>query len=130
MIDLRISQRAVSRTLDALFGLQISVESINRIKVTATQQYEATQRAILQRIVSGPLVHVDETKITVKREVRWVWVFTNLEDVAYIYSDSRDASTAQDALRNFRGVLVSDFYAGYELARLRTAKVSRAPPEI
>ena len=114
VIDLRISQRAVSRTLDALFGLRISVKSINRIKVTATQQYEATHRAILQRIVSGPLVHVDETKITVKREARWVWVFTSLEDVAYIYSDSRDASTAQDALRDFRGVLVSDFYAGYD----------------
>lgn len=31
-----------------------------------------------------------------------------------MYSESRDASTAQDVLRSFGGVLVSDFYAGYD----------------
>jgi hypothetical protein len=114
VIDLRISQRAVSRTLDALFGLPVAIQSINQIKVAATLQYEATYKAILQRIVSGTLVHADETKITVKREPRWVWVFTNLEDVAYVYSDSRESTTAREVLRDFRGVLVSDFYAGYD----------------
>jgi hypothetical protein len=34
--------------------------------------------------------------------------------VAYVYSESRDASTAQDLLASFGGVLVSDFYAGYD----------------
>jgi hypothetical protein len=42
------------------------------------------------------------------------WVFTSLEDVAYVYSESRDASTPQDLLSSFDGVLVSDFYAGYD----------------
>ena len=37
-----------------------------------------------------------------------------LEDVAYIYSESRDASTAREMLTAFKGVLVSDFYAGYD----------------
>jgi predicted RecB family nuclease len=114
VIDLRVSQRAVSRTLDALFGLPVPIQSINQIKTTATKQYEAAHRAILQRIVSGTLIHADETKITIKREARWVWVFTNLEAVAYVYSDSRDGSTAHGVLHDFRGVLVSDFYAGYD----------------
>ena len=41
-------------------------------------------------------------------------MFTNLEDVAFLYSETREASTAQDVLLSFRGVLVSDFYAGYD----------------
>jgi len=41
-------------------------------------------------------------------------VFTNLENVVFVYSETREASTAQDVLQNFRGVLVSDFYAGYD----------------
>jgi hypothetical protein len=41
-------------------------------------------------------------------------VFTNLEDVAFVYSDSREASTARDILQDFHGVLVSDFYTGYD----------------
>jgi len=37
-----------------------------------------------------------------------------LEDVAYVYSGSRDVSTALEVLTGFKGVLVSDFYAGYD----------------
>ena len=43
-----------------------------------------------------------------------MWVFTNMEDVAYVYSDSREASIAKEVLAEFRGVLVSDFYSGYD----------------
>jgi hypothetical protein len=114
VIELRISQHAVARTAGAIFGLRMSATSINCIKISATKQYETTYRSILQRIVAGPLVHADETQVMIKGEVRYAWVFTSLEDVAYVYSESRDASTAQDLLNSFRGVLVSDFYAGYD----------------
>jgi hypothetical protein len=114
VIELRTSQHAVARTIGALFGLRMSATSINSIKISATKQYEMTYRSILQRIVAGPLVHADETQVMIKREARYVWVFTSLEDVAYVYSESRDAGTAQDVLRSFGGVLVSDFYAGYD----------------
>ncbi len=114
IIELRVSQHAVARNLGALFGLQMSATSVNCIKISATRQYDATYRGILQRIVEGPLVHADETRVMIKGEAHYVWVFTNLEDVAYIYSDSRDASTAREVLTGFKGVLVSDFYAGYD----------------
>src|SRR5205807_4350394 len=69
---------------------------------------------ILRRIAAGPVVHADETKVMIKGDARYVWVFTNMEDVAYVYSESRDASTAREVLAGFRGVLVSDFYSGYD----------------
>ena len=37
-----------------------------------------------------------------------------MEDVAYVYSDLREASIAKEVLAEFRGVLVSDFYSGYD----------------
>jgi predicted RecB family nuclease len=114
VIELRVSQHAVARTVGALFGLHMSATSINCMKVSATKEYETTYRSIIERIIAGPLAHGDETKVMIKGEARYVWVFTNLEDVAYVYSESRDASTAQDFLSRFRGVLVSDFYAGYD----------------
>jgi hypothetical protein len=43
-----------------------------------------------------------------------VWVFTNLHDVAYLYSDSREGEFVQTLLRGFGGVLVADFYAAYD----------------
>jgi predicted RecB family nuclease len=114
VIELQVSQHAVARILGALFGLHMTATSINCIKASATKQYETTYRSIIQRIVAGPLVHADETKVMIKGQARYVWVFTNLEDVAYVYSESRDGSTAQDFLCRFGGVLVSDFYAGYD----------------
>lgn len=114
IIELRVSQHAVGRSLGALFGLQMSAMSVNCIKISATKQYEAAYKGILQRIVDGPLVHADETRVMIKGEAHYVWVFTNLEDVAYVYSESRDASTAREVLTGFRGVLVSDFYSGYD----------------
>ncbi len=44
----------------------------------------------------------------------YVWVFTSLEDVAFVYSAGREASTPQNVLQKFGGVLVSDFYAAYD----------------
>ena len=114
IIELRVSQHAVGRNLGALFGLRMSATSVNCIKISATKHYEATYRGILQRIVEGPLVHADETRVMINGEAHYVWVFTNLEDVAYVYSESRDASTAREILTAFKGVLVSDFYAGYD----------------
>ena len=58
----------------------------------------------------------------IKGEAHYVWVFTNLEDVAYVYSESRDASTAREVLTGFDGVLVSDFYAGYDFVNCAQQK--------
>lgn len=114
LIELRISQRAVARNIEALFGLRLSVETVSRIKATLAGHYRDAHQAILKRLSGGKLVHADETQVRIGREVHYVWVFTNLEEVAYIYSQSREASTVREILRDFGGVLVSDFYSGYD----------------
>jgi len=60
------------------------------------------------------LIHADETKVSLKGRTGYVWVFTNLEEVAYIYSDTREGTILEEMLKNFGGVLVSDFYAAYD----------------
>jgi hypothetical protein len=41
-------------------------------------------------------------------------VFANMEEVAYVYSETREGDLLQTMLKDFKGVLVSDFYAAYE----------------
>jgi len=43
-----------------------------------------------------------------------VWVFTNLEAAVYLYSPSREGELVRRVLKDFDGVLVSDFYAAYD----------------
>ena len=43
-----------------------------------------------------------------------MWVFANMQEVAYVYSDTREGDLLQILLKDFKGVLVSDFYAAYD----------------
>jgi predicted RecB family nuclease len=114
VIELRISQHAVGRSLENLFDLSICVKAVNGIKSRWAQQYEAAYQVILEKIAAGNLVHADETKVTIDGTDRYVWVFTNLEEVAFVYGETREGKTPQEVLRHFCGVLVSDFYTAYD----------------
>ncbi len=114
LVELRMSHSAIVRSIATLFRLNMSRDSVNRVKTSSPKRYLAAYNNILDQIAKGELVHADETQIKVRSEVHYVWVFANLTEVAYVYSRSRDGSTAQDVLRDFKGVLVSDFYSGYD----------------
>jgi len=114
IIELQLSQHAVGRNIQQIFGISTSHNVINRLKASAAARYEETYKALLKRIVSGTLVHADETRINLIGKKGYVWVFTNHEEVAFVFSESREASVAQNALEGFEGVLVSDYYPGYD----------------
>lgn len=97
-----------------LFGIPASRGMVNRLKANVAERCEDTYRAILDKIVGGALVHADETRAIVSGKDAYVWVFTSLEEVAFVYSAGREASTPQNVLQKFDGVLVSDFYAAYD----------------
>ena len=68
----------------------------------------------MEAIKKGPLLHVDETHVSIKGKPGCVWVFTNLSEVAYYYTDTREGEFVREQLREYRGVLVSDFYTAYD----------------
>jgi hypothetical protein len=113
-IELQISHGAVANTVRQLFGLPISRGIINKVKADEASRYRGTYESILHRISTGRLVHADETRVRISGQDGYVWVFTNLEEVAFVFSETREAQTAQQVLKDFRGVLVSDFYGGYD----------------
>jgi hypothetical protein len=64
--------------------------------------------------VSGTLLHADETTLNLKKGKCYVWVFTNMEEVVFVYRPDRNASFLHDLLQDFQGVLVTDFFTGYD----------------
>src|SRR5262249_50768469 len=52
----------------------------------------------------------------------YVWVLTSMEEVAYFHAPTREGSTIQAMLKDFSGVLVSDFYAAYDAIECRQQK--------
>jgi hypothetical protein len=107
-------QGAVDQTIRNLFGLQMAKTACAQFKFSAASFYSGTYEQILKNLQVGHLLHADETRISIKSGYSFVWVFTDLENVAYVYSESREAGLLQTVLKDFQGVLVSDFYAGYD----------------
>jgi hypothetical protein len=96
------------------FGLTVFSQEILTFRNLLATMYQATADQILARLVSGRLIHVDETEVKLKTGKGYVWVFANAENVFYMYRPNREGGFLQDLLKDFRGVLVSDFYSAYD----------------
>jgi predicted RecB family nuclease len=116
IIELRISNQKAADHVSLLFDLPVKKEQCNRFKSDMAERYTPTHQGILRQLSSGTLLHADETKGVVRGGGHYVWVFTNLTTVGYVYSESREGTALASVLDGFRGVLVSDFYAAYDSA--------------
>jgi hypothetical protein len=104
----------VTAGLRDVFGLVGRRSLVARLKARAAEYYRPVYDEIRRSLFSGRLVHVDETRVSIKGAVGYVWVFANLEEVLYVYSDSREGEILATMLRGFSGVMVSDFYTAYD----------------
>jgi Transposase IS66 family len=76
--------------------------------------YRPTYMHLLHKLISGRLIHADETEIKLKKSKGYVWVFTNLEEVVFMYKPTREGEFLRELLRDYKGVLISDFYGAYD----------------
>ena len=96
------------------FGLTIGVQEIHEFKSLMARYYLPTYRKLLAKIISGPLLHVDETSVRLRVGNGYVWVFASLEEAVYMYKPTRQGDFLRGMLRGFKGVLISDFFAAYD----------------
>jgi predicted RecB family nuclease len=111
----RVSMPSLAEALRECYDLPIHSSQVVAFKEALGHYYQATWQRLLADITAGHLVHVDETEVDVRGVGRgYVWVFTNLKQVVYLYRPSREAEFLHGLLTGFKGVLVSDFYGGYD----------------
>src|SRR5262249_7335766 len=84
--------------------------------------YAPTEAAMLQAILRSDFVHVDETRINIQGVDHYVWVFTEGRHVVFRLTDTREADVVREVLAGYEGVLVSDFYPGYDGVPCRQQK--------
>jgi hypothetical protein len=110
----RISFQHLEAMFADCFGLRVGLVELHMMKALMANHYRATWKRILARIVAGVLAHADETHVNLQRGKGYVWALTNMEDVVYLFRPTRETDFLQDLLKEFKGVLVSDFYSGYD----------------
>lgn len=94
--------------------LTLNKNTLHRFKFRASTYYQVTYDRLLRKVAQGSVIYADETKVGVSQLPGYVWGFTNLEEAVFIYRETREAQFVKEWLKDFKGVLVSDFYPGYE----------------
>ena len=104
----------LQKSLADIFELSIPQPELYRFKAKSVKFYNITYKEIFNSILSGPILHIDETPVNLRKTKGYVWVITNMERVYYFYKESRDGEFLTEMLDGFSGVLISDFYSPYD----------------
>jgi len=110
----RVSCSNLSEMIKDFFDLAVCKQELYRFKAMAARYYRTCYKKLIDKIVSSKILHADETEIKLRSGKGYVWVFATFEEVVYIYRPSREGNFLFDLLRNFDGVIITDFYAAYD----------------
>jgi hypothetical protein len=113
-IELRQSGGTIVEGLKQLFNHDFDLGFSHRLKRKAAVFYTPTYQSLKDKIRLARVIYADETPMPIKGGRGYVWVFATLEEVLYVYSDTREGGLVTQLLEGFDGVLVSDFYAAYD----------------
>jgi predicted RecB family nuclease len=121
-IALRQPYEAIVQMMDDMFGEYISTSAVMSFVRQLAKRYASSEAILLRRIKESPFVHVDETKINIEGTEQYVWVFTDGTHVIFKLTETRETTIVQEILDGYSGVLVTDFYAGYDAVNCRQQK--------
>jgi uncharacterized coiled-coil protein SlyX len=116
---LRLPFRAIQSYLATLHGLQLSVGELVELTHAVRRQLRLQAEQLKAQVQSSRVAHGDETGWRENGQNGWAWTFVTGGPAAvryFEYDRSRSHLVAQRILGpNFRGWLVTDFYAAYNL---------------
>jgi len=110
----RISFQRLQEIFSECFGLHVHFEEIHSFKRMMAFYYRRTYKQILSDLLTGNLIHADETTVNFQIGKGYIWVLGNMHNVVYVYRPNRDGEWLQELLSGFTGVLVSDFFSAYD----------------
>ncbi|TKS62099.1 MAG: hypothetical protein EWM73_02807 [Nitrospira sp.] len=104
----------VQKCLKDMFDLSVHNGQLYRFKQYVTARYASLDDELLRSIVKSAVIHIDETAVNLRSHAGYVWVVTTMDMVHFFYRSSREASFVVEMLDGFSGILVSDFFTGYD----------------
>lgn len=113
-VILRLPYRSIIQSLEDQFKETISDGTVVCFIKDFAEYYTETKKKIEESIFSSPYVHIDETKINIQGKTHYVWVFTNGDEVFFEMTRTRETEIVHRKMSGYTGVVVSDFYGGYD----------------
>lgn len=113
-VALKMTYGAIAEAMSEQFNETEPGETIAPFIRNLSSYYAETEKIIIRNLLDSPFIHADETTISIRGATQYVWTFTNDKYVIFKLSKTREAQIAQEFLATYRGVLIADFYAGYD----------------
>jgi predicted RecB family nuclease len=113
-IQYKLSTESIINLLKDSFNISVSATQMTRFKEIIAKNYEETYNEIIKKMSQSKLIHIDETIARINGIDGYVWVFANYDSVYYQFRETREPDFLKELLKHFKGVLVSDFYTGYD----------------
>ena len=111
---LRLPYRVINQVMEDMFGERTSEGTIQSFFSHFAQFYAVTEKILIRRILESPFIHVDETRLNIQGTDYYVWVFTDGKHVVFKITETRETTIVHEFVSNYEGVLIADFYPGYD----------------
>jgi hypothetical protein len=121
-VSLRLSYLAIRQSIDDVFNVKIDQSSTIKYLQDISHDYIETESLNIQKMLQSPFIHADETRINIQGTNWYVWVFTDGSHVIFKLNETRESIIAHQILDGYDGVLISDFYPGYDSLKCRQQK--------
>ena len=113
---------SIIESLSEQFSEHISTARLIDFLKQYAAYYAETEQSIMKCLLKSPYVHADETKVNIKGTNWYVWVFTDERHVIFKLTETRESTIVHDVLSQYRGILISDFYPGYDAVKCKQQK--------
>jgi hypothetical protein len=109
----RLPIEQIKGLLRTLYGLEISKGEISGILRRVAEVAGPLYDSLRDEIRGSPVVHADETGWREDGTNGYIWSFSTPRTRYFVYNRSRAAAVPKEALGEFSGRLVCDFYSAY-----------------
>ena len=110
----RVSRRDLSELARELFGIRLSVGSVEAICARAAKALAEPHQALVSSVLQAPAVNVDETGWVTAGEGRTLWTATTPTAAIFRIAEDRHRDRLQELLgEQFAGICCSDRWWAY-----------------
>lgn len=122
-VNYHLSNEMIAKLIQEQYGVKIGRTYLTTAK---NKWWNKTWRAdadyIREIVLHSPVIHIDETSMPMKGQSGYVWVFATTHSVFYHYTPTRNTDFLRELLKDYNGIVVSDFYPGYETLEVKRQK--------
>jgi len=110
----RVSRRDMAELAGDLFGLKMSVGTVDAICQRASAALEGPHERLAASVLSAPALNVDETGWRTAGEGRALWTATTPEAAIFRVAENRHRDRLEELVGDYAGIVCSDRWWAYD----------------